>query len=1172
MAIRRKSTVARSNPVIQSNADQVESYLRSARHKSELAGEELDKELERTRGAEAKQEQKRHSSGGVEDAPPAEQPLIRGTGVTLSPIGSGASAPTAIPASATGGGHYKLTSDQKAEMASAIRATADRLGVDPNHLATAMSFETGGTLNPWQAGPTTKYGQHMGLIQWGEPQRQQYGVHSGMSITEQVNAAGKYLQDRGVKSGMGLENIYAAILRGNASHVDHVTDSNGTSVISAVENMRRSGHAHALERLEGGVTTPTTASQPTPTAPKANDAGNTAQRRAEAIPTNQIAADTGTMNDASPSRQQMLGGVQLQGSGASLSPISKNTGTTQMASAATPASSTPQYLTNDQVLEAVRKGEHVTYDKEGHAISTSAGALVTSGNPTAIKEAMPTAATTPAPATPAAQPSAIPAQAGGNWQNGMPQPGDKEWHAPMAAPATSAPNTTAAPAAPQSVPQTAAPAQTGGNDPLGEFGQFLSDIFSVPDNWGPSDKSADNWDPLYGNTAQAIPAEAPQDNGGSDFGSVFGGLFGFNRGGAVKGYALGGPIGDLNPQTVSEVSSPEHALALAPVTGLSLIEAAPTSELVQVADSGSSRNDATPASSTTPAPAAIPSSASATPAPAPATAIPAGELPMVYRAPDVSTVEAPKSERELAAAEYDRRRAEQEAESYRRAQFNHRLSLNDGTLGGMLQSALFDAMSGMEQQFTQSGLPQRLQTGDRGSAQQAIPTGADDRTIFDDIGDFFFGPEAQAQTIKPAEMKKLQTAAGVPDGLNEGVKNLAVLYRGYSEALANNDPKAAQQFATSMVWNSMRMASQYGEQAYKAFRVGDNEKGLEALRKGMNIVPTGSDLRIVKDGDNAVVEEFDVRTGKRTNVLKAGPEDFMAAALGLKNGSATLNMLNNVAAGRAALAGAENQTSFSDWAEKADAATQERLKTTQPLFDGKNNPTVPDDPNLAPVTPLGREELEKMGITAPVMPPRPPSLTASELAPLSPKDRITAVRQRNQEMRAWDIEAESKKRDYVRTVADAEKLHRIKIRGDNQTTLNANKDKARETEATAKADRELDKPLTPAENLRVSQTLGNAFDDSNYFSGKNLPDEARTNYITVASGLMSSRRNQLTPEDSLHLAEVLASPNPIAIKLGKEGDKPALLLPDGRKLFAPPAVIAWREGLAKSRGVPAWAQ
>lgn len=101
-----------------------------------------------------------------------------------------------------------------ARLRSAIIETSSSLGISPVDLATAMSYETGGTFDPWQKGPTTKWGTHRGLIQWGVPQRKRYGVYKGMPVEEQVRAVGRYLKDAGVKPGMGLLEVYSAINAG----------------------------------------------------------------------------------------------------------------------------------------------------------------------------------------------------------------------------------------------------------------------------------------------------------------------------------------------------------------------------------------------------------------------------------------------------------------------------------------------------------------------------------------------------------------------------------------------------------------------------------------------------------------------------------------------------------------------------------------------------------------------------------------------------------------------------------------------------------------------------------------------------------------------------------------------------------------------------------------------
>jgi hypothetical protein len=100
------------------------------------------------------------------------------------------------------------------DLAAAILASSENLGIDPVDLATAISYETAGTFDPWKAGPTTKWGQHRGLIQWGEPQRAEYGVRQGMPVADQLRAVEKYLRKAGVRPGHGLLDVYSAINAG----------------------------------------------------------------------------------------------------------------------------------------------------------------------------------------------------------------------------------------------------------------------------------------------------------------------------------------------------------------------------------------------------------------------------------------------------------------------------------------------------------------------------------------------------------------------------------------------------------------------------------------------------------------------------------------------------------------------------------------------------------------------------------------------------------------------------------------------------------------------------------------------------------------------------------------------------------------------------------------------
>lgn len=145
--------------------------------------------------------------------------------------------------------------EQHEELVRATTQVARELGVSAKDLLAVMSFETGGTLDPWQPGPTTQWGQHRGLIQWGEPQRERYGVTQDMSIGGQVQAVGRYLADHGVRPGMGLPQLYAAVLAGDASRVNASDTHNGGVVASVLDSVSGSDFEGHIARAEAMLAT-----------------------------------------------------------------------------------------------------------------------------------------------------------------------------------------------------------------------------------------------------------------------------------------------------------------------------------------------------------------------------------------------------------------------------------------------------------------------------------------------------------------------------------------------------------------------------------------------------------------------------------------------------------------------------------------------------------------------------------------------------------------------------------------------------------------------------------------------------------------------------------------------------------------------------------------------------
>lgn len=133
-----------------------------------------------------------------------------------------------------------------------IVASANKLGISPVDLATVISYETGGTFDPTQPGPRTKWGQHKGLIQWGEPQAQKY-LGGDFSVPRQGEGIVAYMQDAGVRPGMGLLDVYSAVNAGKVGRYNASDEAAGGApgtVRDKVEN-QMAGHRRRAEAMFG---------------------------------------------------------------------------------------------------------------------------------------------------------------------------------------------------------------------------------------------------------------------------------------------------------------------------------------------------------------------------------------------------------------------------------------------------------------------------------------------------------------------------------------------------------------------------------------------------------------------------------------------------------------------------------------------------------------------------------------------------------------------------------------------------------------------------------------------------------------------------------------------------------------------------------------------------------
>ena len=151
-----------------------------------------------------------------------------------------------LPRCASMGGDF--TSQRQA-----LETAADELGVDPIDLATIIGFETGGTYDPGVVGG--EGGNYQGLIQFGIPERQTYGVVPGMSFEEQLlGPVVNFFKDRFARAGMStrgatLEDLYTTVIAGNPGANRDAKDSFGTSARSGAARMYKEHRPVAIQRF-----------------------------------------------------------------------------------------------------------------------------------------------------------------------------------------------------------------------------------------------------------------------------------------------------------------------------------------------------------------------------------------------------------------------------------------------------------------------------------------------------------------------------------------------------------------------------------------------------------------------------------------------------------------------------------------------------------------------------------------------------------------------------------------------------------------------------------------------------------------------------------------------------------------------------------------------------------
>ena len=134
-------------------------------------------------------------------------------------------------------------------VAAAVKWGADQLGIEPNHLASVISFETGGSFDTNKRNPSSSATGLIQLMNYGDGKKdgKYYGMtrdqFGALSHMDQMQYVVKYFQAKGLKPGSSLGKVYDAVTgtgykRGSKAYeLNKVWDANKDGVISPGESV-----------------------------------------------------------------------------------------------------------------------------------------------------------------------------------------------------------------------------------------------------------------------------------------------------------------------------------------------------------------------------------------------------------------------------------------------------------------------------------------------------------------------------------------------------------------------------------------------------------------------------------------------------------------------------------------------------------------------------------------------------------------------------------------------------------------------------------------------------------------------------------------------------------------------------------------------------------------------
>jgi hypothetical protein len=152
-----------------------------------------------------------------------------------------------------------------------LRAQVQARGYSADDLLNVINYESSGRPTAW-GGTDNKY---FGLIQFGPNERKTYGVDvAHPNARNQIDAAMRFLADRGFKPGMGLQDMYSTVLAGSPGHYNR---SDGAGTVAQHVARMQGGSTPGMTRSSspdmGALAYAGSSAQPSLTTPKADPIG-----------------------------------------------------------------------------------------------------------------------------------------------------------------------------------------------------------------------------------------------------------------------------------------------------------------------------------------------------------------------------------------------------------------------------------------------------------------------------------------------------------------------------------------------------------------------------------------------------------------------------------------------------------------------------------------------------------------------------------------------------------------------------------------------------------------------------------------------------------------------------------------------------------------------------------